>query len=72
MVAAATTQRSASPLQWSPEDVVAFLTDAKGPSLPAAAAAAFSANQIDGAALLELTQAYVLCCCSLQQKAIHL
>ena len=54
MVAAAVATRPSSPLQWSPEDCVSFLTETAG--LPAAAAAAFSANQIDGAALLELTQ----------------
>ena len=47
--------RPESPREWSPEDVVEFLTDPKAVGLPQSAAAAFSANQIDGRALLELT-----------------
>jgi hypothetical protein len=52
---AARTARPESPHEWTPEEVVGFLTDPKAAGLPQSAAAAFSANQIDGAALLELT-----------------
>ena len=54
MVASVRT-RPESPREWTPEDVVEFLTDPKAVGLPQSAAAAFSANQIDGCALLELT-----------------
>ena len=54
-MASSVRSRPESPREWSPEDVVEFLTDPKEVGLPQSAAAAFSANQIDGRALLELT-----------------
>ncbi len=54
-MAASVRSRPESPREWTPEDVVEFLTDPKAVGLPQSAAAAFSANQIDGRALLELT-----------------
>ena len=42
------TTRPDSPQEWTPDDVVEFLTDPKAVGLPQSAAAAFSANQIDG------------------------